>query len=206
MRFAEAQREDLLTELPEEDRLRAAFYRLLAVLLSSPPSIGAINACAALTPGEGSLGRAVAGLAEAARLSDLKALTEEYHELFIGLGRGELVPYGSYYLTGFLHEKPLARLRQDLARLGVTAAATTSDPEDHISAVLDTMAGLIDGRFGDALDLVAQEQFYSGHIGTWAPVFFADLERVGKSSFYASVGAVGRSFLAIERAAFEMGS
>jgi TorA maturation chaperone TorD len=190
--------------LSEEDELRAAFYRMLAVALSAPPSSGMLAACAGLQSGDSAFGKAVTTLAVAARMSDPAALATEYHNLFVGLGRGELVPYGSYYLTGFLQEKPLAKLRQDMARLGVQQATDNPDPEDHIAAVLDTMAGLIDGRFGEPLCLHDQKLFFTQHIAAWAPIFFQDLERVAHSSFYAAVGSLGRAFLSLETAAFAM--
>ena len=195
---------DVVTSLSEEDGLRAAFYRLLAVLLSAPPSAAIIQACVGLQADAGTLGTAVTALADAARLADTKALATEYHDLFVGVGRGELVPFGSYYLTGFLQEKPLAKLRQDMARLGVQQAAGNPDPEDHIAAVLDTMAGLIDGRFGAPLCLHDQKQFYTQHIAAWAPIFFKDLERVAHTSFYAAAGSLGQAFLGMESDAFEM--
>ncbi len=192
------------SSLSEEDELRASFYRMLAVVLSAPPSSALLAACASLQAGDSPFGKAVATLAVAARLSDPAALATEYHTLFVGLGRGELVPYGSYYLTGFLQEKPLAKLRQDMARLGVRQAADNPDPEDHIAAVLDTMAGLIDGRFGAPLCLHDQKQFFTQHIAAWAPIFFQDLERVAHSSFYAAAGSLGRAFLSLETDAFAM--
>ena len=190
--------------LSQEDVLRAAFYRLLAVVLSAPPSAALLQACANLQAGDGAFGTAVSALAKGARLADVKTLASEYHDLFVGVGRGELVPFGSYYLTGFLQEKPLAKLRQDMARLGVQQAAGNPDPEDHIAAVLDTMAGLIDGRFGAPLCLHDQKGFYMQHIASWAPIFFQDVERVAHSSFYAGAGALGRAFLVMESAAFAM--
>ena len=74
----------------------------------------------------------------------------EYHALFIGVGRGELVPFASYYLTGFLNERPLAVLRQDLARLGAVRSESVKEPEDHIAALCEVMAGLIEGSFAEA--------------------------------------------------------
>jgi TorA maturation chaperone TorD len=131
-------------------------------------------------------------------------VAEEYQSLFVGLVRGELVPYGSYYLTGFLHEKPLAKLRDDLQAFGIARAENVSDPEDHIASLCEVMAGLIDGTFGTPVSLEEQKRFFNTHIRPWAPVFFRDLEAAKVSVLYAAIGSVGRAFLEIEEGAFEM--
>lgn len=187
-----------------EDVLRAQCYRLLSAFLSSPPGTAELQAGAALTGDDSDLGRAIAAFARVCGRSDPATVADEYHELFIGLTRGELVPYGSYYLTGFLHEKPLAKLRQDMSRLGIERDPDMRDPEDHIASVCETMAGLIDGTFGEPLSLEEQKAFFSTHIGSWAPVFFRDLEAAKASVLYGTLGSVGRIFLAIEEEAFKM--
>ncbi len=194
-------------EEPEayEEHLRAQVYRLLARYLGAPPGQTDLHDAASLRGDESLLGRAIATFAHIAGASSLPAVRDEYHTLFIGLTRGVLVPFGSYYLTGFLHEKPLAKLRQDMARLGIARDPSVSDPEDHIAALLEMMAGLIDGTFGAPLPLEEQRQFYETHIGSWAPYFFRDLEAAEESVFYAALGSVGRTFLEIEEQAFRMG-
>ena len=196
-------------ELAPEDEMRAGLYRLLAHFLSAPPNVADLQAAAALTGDDSAFGKAITGFAIIAAKSAPEMVADEYQTLFIGLGRGELLPYGSYYLTGFLHEKPLAKLRQDMARLGLERAEGTSEPEDHIASVLEMMAGLIDGAHGTGseitrLPLSQQKEFYNAHVGSWARHFFADLEAAGSSVLYASLGSVGTLFLQIEEAAFEM--
>jgi len=187
-----------------EDMLRAQAYRLLARFLSSPPSHAELKAGAQLTGDDTDLGRAVTAFARVCAGSDAAAVADEYQNLFVGLVRGELVPYGSYYLTGFLHEKPLAKLRRDMARLGVVRDPGVAEPEDHIASVCEMMAGFIDGSLGRTLSLEEQHSFYAAHIGSWAPVFFRDLEIAKASVLYATLGSVGRAFLAIEEGAFAM--
>ena len=131
-------------------------------------------------------------------------MAEEFQDLFIGLVRGELVPYGSYYLTGFLHEKPLAKLRRDMSRLGVEREQNVAEPEDHIASLCEMMAGFIDGSLGRPLALEEQKAFFSAHIGSWAPVLFRDMEAAKASILYATLGSVGRVFLEIEERAFAM--
>ena len=114
------------------------------------------------------------------------------------------MPYGSYYLTGFLHEKPLARLRQSLREIGAERDPAVKEPEDHIAALMDVMVGLINGTFAGASGLAAQQKFFADHIESWAPYFFKDLENAKTATLYRHVGSVGREFLEIEKAAFAM--
>lgn len=187
-----------------EDSLRAQLYLLLARYLDRAPTPDALAMAAALSGDDTPLGEAIDRLAAAARASDPDRLTEQYHELFVGLGRGLLVPFGSYYQTGFLNEKPLARLRQVMAELGVARDESVAEPEDHIASLAEMMAGFIDGSFGAPLSLAEQKQFYAEHIGSWAPHFFRDLAGNNVSDFYAALGVVGSAFLDIEQRAFRM--
>jgi TorA maturation chaperone TorD len=191
-------------DVAPEDVLRARCYRLLAQFLSAPPGQDLLDTAATLRGDDGELGLAVGALARVCAGSNAATVAEEYHDLFVGLVRGELVPYGSYYLTGFLHEKPLARLRQDMARFGVAREPGVADPEDHIASLCEMMAGFIDGAFGPPRPLAEQKAFYGAHIGSWAPVFFRDMEAAKASVVYAALGSVGRAFLAIEEEAFAM--
>jgi len=192
-------------EVNEEDRLRAQMYRLLAGLLARQPDRAALDRVAVLSGSEGSeLGRALAALGRIAASSDPAVIDDEFHDLFIGVGRGELMPYGSYYLTGFVYEKPLARLREDMARLGIARAEGVHEPEDHIASLCEMVAGLIEGDFGEPADLETQRRFFDAHIGPWAGQFFADLEVAKSARFYMPVGTVGRVFMEIEATAFEM--
>lgn len=195
----------LAGEISEEDHLRARLYRLLAVLLAKLPDGETLQRLAGLSGDHSSdLGRGLAALARAAASAESAAVDDEYHDLFIGVGRGELMPYGSYYLTGFVYEKPLARLRGDMARLGIARAEGVKEPEDHIASLCEMMAGLIEGDFGAPADLETQRNFFDAHLGPWAGQFFADLEVAKKASFYVPVGTIGRIFMEIEATAFEM--
>ena len=132
------------------------------------------------------------------------AAEREYFALFIGVARGELVPYASYYLTGFLNEKPLAKLRADMQALGIARKTDVKEPEDHIASICEMMAGLIAGSFGAPADLAAQRGFYDKHLAPWAGKFFADLEKAQAADLYRPVGEIGQLFLAIEAEAFGM--
>ncbi|MGB0756514.1 MAG: TorD/DmsD family molecular chaperone, partial [Candidatus Puniceispirillaceae bacterium] len=121
-----------------------------------------------------------------------------------GVGRGELLPYCSYYLTGFLNEKPLANLRKDMAQIGMARADDVKDPEDHIASLCDMMAGLITGAFGRPFSVSEQANFFNKHLAPWAGLFFSDLEAAKTAVFYAPVGTMGRIFMDIESQAFSM--
>jgi TorA maturation chaperone TorD len=187
-----------------EDQLRAHWYRLLARFLSCAPTDADLATGSALAGNDTDLGRAITTFARVCSRTNPAAVAEEYHDLFIGLVRGELVPYGSYYLTGFLHEKPLAKLRTDMQRLGIVREEGVHEPEDHIASVCEMMAGFIDGQLGSPLSLEQQKAFFETHINSWAPVFFRDLETAQASVLYSALGSVGRAFLAIEEGAFAM--
>ena len=190
--------------IAEEDRLRADLYNYLGVILASPPDQMLLEQTAALSGDDSDLGQAIATLAKLARLTRPATLESEYTKLFIGLGRGELLPYASYYLTGFLNEKPLAVLRQDMAAQGLARSETVFEPEDNIASLMEMMGAIIVGRFGTPATLETQKTFFNKHIGPWAGHFFSDLEGAKTSVFYAPVGTIGRHFMEIETEAFRM--
>ena len=159
---------------------------------------------AGLSGDDSPLGQATSTLAKMAKLSKVKTVASEYSKLFIGLGRGELLPYASYYLTGFLNEKPLARLRDDMAVRGLKRADTVFEPEDNIASLMEMMGAMIVGRFGPEATLDQQKTFFNTHIAPWAGHFYSDLEGAKNSIFYASVATVGRTFMEIETEAFRM--
>lgn len=192
------------TKIATEDRLRADLYNFLGLILSAPPDQFLLDQCAGLSGDDSDLGQAIAALSRIAKLSKPKKVESEFNALFIGLGRGELLPYASYYLTGFLNEKPLAILRADMAARRITRADNVFEPEDNIASLMEMMGGMIVGRFGAAASLDDQKQFFNKHIAPWAPVFFADLETAKNSVLYASIGSVGKAFMEIEREAFRM--
>ncbi|MEH2508796.1 TorA maturation chaperone TorD [Nitrobacteraceae bacterium AZCC 1564] len=182
------------------DAARAQEYLLLATLLSAPPSRKLLDQLAALQGDATPLGRAHAALAEAAAGAVTEKVAREYFDLFVGLGRGELLPYASYYLTGFLNERPLSRLRADLAALGIERVANNSEPEDHAAILCEIMAGFAEGRFEASFD--AQRAFFEKHIAPWFGRLFADIELAENAAFYRAVGMLGRAFIEIEMEAF----
>lgn len=198
------QADDQGREVDEIDLLRGREYGLLALLLGRAPTAETLEMLAEMKGDATPLGMAHLKLAEAAAGARPDAVSREFFDLFVGLGRGELLPYGSFYLTGFLHERPLAAVRADLASLGIERAPGLHDPEDHIAILCDVMAGLAADEF-DA-DPSAERVFFERHIKPWGARFFADLEIAPSSRFYKAVGELGRTFVEIEAQAFEMDS
>ncbi|WP_425044117.1 TorD/DmsD family molecular chaperone [Primorskyibacter sp. S87] len=193
-----------LMAISEEDRLRADFYNFLGLVLAGPPDQILLDQMAGLGGDDTDLGKAIQSMARVAKVTKPAAAEREFNTLFIGLGRGELLPYASYYLTGFLNEKPLSQLRQDMAARSITRAPNVYEPEDNVASLMEMMAGLIVGRFGTPASLEDQKMFWARHIGPFAVHFFTDLESADSSVLYASVGAAGRIFMEIEREAFRM--
>ena len=195
-------------QVSPEDSLRAQIYRLLAGFLSQSPTQDNLKIAAGLVGGEGEFGAAIDTFAKIAGQVEPEAAETEFHDLFIGVTRGELLPYGSYYQTGFLNEKPLANLRADMALKGIERVEGLKEPEDHISSVLEMMAGLIEGAYGASgtapVSLVEQKQFFEKHVQSWATHFFKDLEEAKHSVLFAPLGTIGRLFMEIEQTGFGM--
>lgn len=182
------------------DVARAQEYALLAALLAAAPSKSLLDRLAGLSGDGTPLGQAHARLAEAASRTTAAQVEREYFDLFVGLGRGELLPYASYYLTGFLNERPLSRLRADLAALGIARAEGNSEPEDHAAILCEIMAGMADGRL--EVPFVAQRALFEKHVSSWMGRLFADMEQAASARFYRAVGTFGHLFIEIERQAF----
>ncbi|TRD23015.1 TorD/DmsD family molecular chaperone [Palleronia caenipelagi] len=198
-----------MTAMPQHaiddvDRARADLYNFLGLLLARPADQMLIDQTAGLTGDDTEIGAAIAALTAEARKTTPAKVEREFTALFIGLGRGELLPFASYYLTGFLHEKPLALVRQDMARLGLARADTVFEPEDSIASLMESMGAMIVGRFGPPATLSEQKEFFARHIAPWAGHFFADLEEAKTAQFYAPVGRLGRLFVAIEAEGFRL--
>jgi TorA maturation chaperone TorD len=190
------------SEIDEIDQLRAAEYGLLSLLLGKAPDADTLSKVAALKGDASDLGMAHIELAAAAASLDDRAVSKEFFALFIGVGRGDLLPYASYYMTGFLHERPLARVREDLDRLGIERAGPSREPEDHIAILLEVMAGLARGDF--EADFAEQARFFERHLKPWVSRMFADLEMSQSAKFYRAVGRVGRVFMELESEAFTL--
>ena len=198
--------EEPVAVIVPEDVLRAQFYNLLANLLRCPPSQKLLDITATLKGhGDSDFSCAIAELAEMATNAELVAEQTAYDTLFIGVGRGKLLPYASHYLTGFLNEKPLAELRETMGHLGIGRKQETHDPEDHIASLMEMMGGLIIGAYGAPFCLSEQQIFFEKHIHPWAHHCFKDLSQENEcSQLFSAVGKLGMAFMDLEVAGFEM--
>ncbi|MCU7807321.1 MAG: molecular chaperone TorD family protein [Candidatus Thiodiazotropha sp. (ex Semelilucina semeliformis)] len=182
----------------DEQIYRSGAYSLLARLLRSPPDsqvMAQVAGFAKVEPVQDEMAIAMSMLGLSASTSDPKAVDDEFHALFIGIGRGELVPYGSWYLTGFLMERPLGRLRDDLAGLGFQRQEGVAEPEDHVAALCEVMAILID----EESSVQVQSDFFDRHLADWLERFFTDLSEAGSAVFYRAVGRFGAAFVSLEK-------
>ncbi len=187
--------------------LRASVYELLGGLLAREPSEAIIQSLRDIGEIDASEGKVAMGwqlMKQSAQKSDLQAIHEEYFSLLLGVGRGELVPFGSWYITGFLMEKPVAVLRSDLQALGIERQTGVVESEDHIAALCDAMALII--RHSEEIPLATQQQFFSDHLAPWVQQFFSDMQGARSAHFYRSVGFFGESFFEFEHQLLSMQS
>jgi len=190
--------------IDEEQQYRASAYSLIAALLRTAPDQQMLDRLGGLSQQESPDGDdlllAMSTLALSAKLHTPSSIDEEFHNLFIGLGKGEVVPYGSWYLTGYLMEKPLSDLRNDLARLGYERNTSVIEPEDHAAALCEVISLMI----AEGIDLAAQNKFFQSHMTNWMSSFFADLSEAKSAIFYKAVGRFGAAFMALENEYFSM--
>lgn len=187
----------------DEALARAQVYHLLGTLLAASPDQAILDAVGTLAIEDGADAPFVEALREMrSEATKIKpdALQGEFFKLFIGLGRGELLPYASWYVQGALMERILAALRQDLKRMGFERRAEVREPEDHVAALCETM-GMIITEPGLSLE---EFVFFETYIGSWMGKFFEDLEAAEGAEFYAVVGRLGRQFIDIEQQYFTL--
>ena len=189
-------------ELAEVDVARAHEYALISALLARAPDAELLHRLSQLPGDPSPLGRAHAELAQAAGRTHAAAVEREYFDLFIGLGRGELLPYASFYLTGFLHGPVLARLRRGLVELGLRRSPDIAEPEDHAAILCELMSGVARRQWPAPPG--AERELFEVYLAPWIGHFFADLERADAGQFYRRVGALGRVYMDIEAAAFAL--
>jgi TorA maturation chaperone TorD len=192
------------SSVDDVDLARARIYALLGALLTRAPDADLLARIGELRGDATPLGLAHIEVAEAAKNARVERVEQEFFDLFIGVGRGELLPYGSFYLTGFLHERPLARLREDLARFGIDRAEGVAEPEDHAGILCEIMAGLASGELPAPAG--SDRTIFEKHMAPWIGRLFADIERAQAADFYRRVGALGRVFIEIETEAFALPS
>jgi len=181
----------------DDAALRANTYALLAGLLRKAPDAELLSILSNIETGQqqvSGLGLSWQLLKLSAEQAQPEAVDDEFHDLFIGLGHGEVIPYGSWYMTGYLMDRPLAKLRYDLSQLGIERQDDISEPEDHIAAVCETMAILIN----NGSPLSVQQQFYRDHLSGWLKRCFSDIEHARTANFYKAVAHLGQQFIELE--------
>lgn len=192
----------------DEETARSELYGLLALLYYAPPAtdlIAKLRAAATEAPAAGAFleepWRALVGLARA--ISD-EAIQSEYEALFGGMSKPEVYLYGSHFLSGFLNEKPLARLRTELAQLGLARDERMSETEDHVAYLCEVMRYLIAGEDVAVANLTRQQAFFSSHLQPWVLMMCDDLQKHPKARFYAALAELTRAFMGIEAQGFDM--
>jgi TorA maturation chaperone TorD len=197
-----------LSSTLDEETARSEIYGLLAGVLYTSPAIeliAQVRVAATDTPAAGAFleepWRNFVGVTRS--MSD-QAIKDEYEALFGGVGKPEIYLYGSHYLSGFLNEKPLARLRTDLNSLGLERSEVMSDTEDHFAYLCEVMRYLIAGEDVAVANLTRQREFFSTHIQPWATLMCDDIQSNSKANFYASLAEFIRAFMGIEAQGFDM--
>jgi TorA maturation chaperone TorD len=197
--------------LDDEDNARAHVYALLSNLFYAPPSkeflhIIATGSVICNDEPVSDFCRAWRALQQAAAQADAEAVKDEFDAAFIGTGRQPVMLYGSFYEAGFLHEKPLALLREDLTKMRIARRGDRHESEDHVSALCDVMRFLI---VGDAQTppaaLGTQRDFFRRHIQPWNAQLSSAVIGANQTRFYKHVAQLLRDFFAIENTAFDMG-
>ena len=185
-----------------EDLARAEVYGLLAHLFHQPPAeelYAQLRVAVTEAPAKGAfLERAWGELVAAARRLDRTAVADEYADLFLGVGKPEVFLYGSFYVAGSLHGKPLVTLRTDLQKLGLERAEEVSETEDHIASLCEVMRYLIAGDDLGVSNLGGQQRFFNAHVRPWVEAFCNTLEAHPRADFYRALAAFSRDFFAVE--------
>ncbi|ODV41297.1 hypothetical protein AWV79_37705 [Cupriavidus sp. UYMMa02A] len=191
-----------------EDVARADLYGLLATLFYRAPDAALLHHIAANRAQDEDadtvLGRAWNALCDAASTTTEAEAQEEYRELFLGVGRQEIFLYGSYYLTGFLNERPLVALRDDLARYGLARHVDVSETEDHVATLCEVMRFLVAGDDLAVSNLGEQQRFYARHLQPWVGKLCDALAGHPQARFYRSVAGLLQAFAEVEAVALEM--
>lgn len=196
------------TSALDEETARAEIYGLLAQIYYAPPSadlLSALRVAVTEAPAQGAFleepWRELVGVARA--MSDA-AIADEYDALFGGVGRPEVYLFGSHYLSGFLNEKPLARLRDTLAGFGLARDETVPETEDHISCEFEVMRYLIAGDDVAVANLTNQRAFFTEHLQPWVNELCDAISAHPKARFYAVLAAFTRAFVSVEAQGFDM--
>ena len=191
-----------------EELARAELYGLLAQLWIAPPDdmlLQQFKVAVTQAPESGSLLEAPwQALVAAMRNTTAADAAAEYDALFGGVGKPDVFLYGSYYLSGFLNEKPLALLRDELQRLGLTRDETRAETEDHIAYLFEVMRYLIAGDDVAVCNLEQQRQFFRAQLQPWVTQLCDAVDAQPRASTWRAVAEMTRQFMAVETQGFDL--
>lgn len=192
----------------DEETARAELYGLLTALYYAPPApelLAQIRVATTEAPAAGGfLEEPWAVLVGLARDMDDKAVAREYEALFGGVGKPEVYLFGSHYLSGFLNEKSLVRLRDSLAELGLARDDAMSESEDHVAYLCEVMRYLIAAEDVAVANLTHQREFFGEHLQPWAMPLCDAISQHPKARFYAALAEFTRAFIGVEMQGFDM--
>lgn len=190
--------------LEPEEQARADWYALLAALFQQPPSVDLMRQIAsAPLDSSTTLGHQFSELAQSCAQMEQDAIRQEFDALFLGVGRPEVFLQASFYLTGFLHERPLANLRERMAGLGVVRGSELSLTEDHFGVLCELMRFLIAAENSAPTSVAAQQEIFNEYIAPCFEALCDAIERSESGNFYRQVGRVAKEFFSIEQQAFD---
>jgi TorA maturation chaperone TorD len=191
-----------------DELARADLYGLLARLWLAPPDAALLQqfALAAMQPPEpgGHLDAPWSALVAALRATDAVAAAVEYDALFQGIGKPEILLYGSYYLSGYLNERPLVALRADLQRLRLARDESRGETEDHLAYLFEVMRWLIGGDEVEVCNLEQQRRFFRSHLQPWVEAMCDSVEAHPRARTWRALAAFTRAFMQVEAQAFDM--
>jgi TorA maturation chaperone TorD len=192
----------------DEETARAEVYGLLSQLFYAPPTpdlLAAVRVAVTEAPAAGGFleepWRAVVGMARSMGDAEIAA---EHDALFGGVGKPEVYLFGSHYLTGFLNERPVARLRDDLAELGLARDDGMSETEDHVAYLCEVMRYLIAGDDVAVANLTRQSAFYAAHLQPWVQQMCEAIAAHPRARFYAALAGFAQAFFSVEQQGFDL--
>jgi TorA maturation chaperone TorD len=192
----------------DEETARAEVYGLLAALLYAPPTpelLAQLRVAVTQAPQEGGfLEESWRDVVAAARELTDQQIADEHAQLFGGVGKPEVYLFGSHYLSGFLNEKPLVRLRTALEKLGIERDEAMPETEDHFAYCCEVMRFLIAGEDVSVSNLTNQKEFFGEHVQAWAVPMCDAMQAHHRAAFYAKLAAFMRAFISVEMQGFDM--
>lgn len=198
----------LSTDGLDEEIARAEVYGLLAQLYQAPPApelLANLRVAATEAPVAGAfLEEPFRQLVGAARACSDDAVADEFEALFGGVGKPEVWAYGSHYLSGFLNDKPLVRLRSDLAALGLGRDESRAETEDHIAYLCEVMRYLIAGDDVAVANLTQQQRFFAAHLQPWVERLCEAIAAQPRAEFYRAVALFTQAFMNVEAQGFDL--